>query len=186
MIILILISSEYNINIEKNLKYDTIEQVITMDMFTNLVHTLKQKKYHITSAESCTAGMFCSHLADVSGASDVLAYGFVVYSAEAKCDMLGVNPETIAAYGVVSEETAREMVSGAVCRSGAEIGVSFTGYAGPGVDPEIGKVCFGFFIPGHLTSKTVMFGNIGRNTVREKAAAFAAAELLKLLEAESC
>ncbi len=157
-----------------------------MDLFSDLVHILKQKKYHITSAESCTAGMFCSHLADVPGASDVLAFGFVVYSEKAKCSVLGVHPETIAIYGVVSEETAKEMVVGAAARSGAEIGVSFTGFAGPGDDPTVGKVCFGFYLSGKTISKTVMFGNIGRNLVREKAAAFAAAELLKFLEAGSC
>ena len=157
-----------------------------MDPFTNLVHTLTNKKYHITSAESCTAGLFCAHLADVPGASNVLSYGFVVYSEEAKCRMLGVNPETIAAYGVVSEETAREMVAGAIKHSGADLGVSITGYAGPGASPEVGKVCFGFQLSGALITKTMMFGNIGRNLVREKAAAFAADELRKLLEAESC
>lgn len=157
-----------------------------MDLFYELVNILKKKNYKITAAESCTAGLFCSHIAEIPGASEVLSYGFIVYSEEAKNNILGVSQETLAAYGVVSEETAKEMVIGAKEKSNADIGVSFTGYAGPGAatDMSVGKVCFGFILHDTVITKTVAFGNIGRNRVRKRAAEYAAEQLLSLLEAE--
>jgi nicotinamide-nucleotide amidase len=156
-----------------------------MEPFSFLVETLRKRKQHITSAESCTAGLFSAHLAETAGASDALAYGFVVYSEEAKQQVLGVSPDTIAKFGVVSEPTAREMVIGAVKRSNADIGVSFTGFAGPGAEDgfPVGRVCFGYRIPGAVYTETVEFGDIGRNNVREAAALHAANRLLELLEA---
>ena len=159
-----------------------------MDVFNELVKALKNKQYHIAAAESCTAGLFCSHIAEIPGASDVFSFGFVVYSEEAKCRILGVQPETITAFGVVSEQTATEMAVGAAQKADAEIGVSFTGFAGPGSDPgfPVGRVCFGYALNGVVTAETVEFGNIGRNAVREQSAAHAARKVLKLLEAEVC
>ena len=158
-----------------------------MDIFAQLVKMLIKKNYSITAAESCTAGMFCSRVADIPGASEALAYGFVVYSEEAKHRMLGVSPKTIAEYGVVSEPTAREMAIGAAEKAHADVSVSFTGYAGPAscVTDHVGRVCFGYSIKGNVQTQTVEFGDIGRNNVREKSAAHAAKRLLELLEAEA-
>ena len=159
-----------------------------MHVFTELVNALKKKQYHITAAESCTAGLFCSHIAEVPGASDILSYGFVVYSEEAKCKLLGVQPETISSFGVVREQTAKEMALCAAQKACAEIGISFTGYAGPGADPgfPVGRVCFGYAVKGVVTAETFEFGDIGRNAVREQSAVHAARTVLKLLEAELC
>ena len=172
--------------IEFFFEYGKMNEVISVDLFYELVNTLKIKNYKITAAESCTAGLFCSGIAGVPGASDVLSYGFVVYSEEAKRNLLGVSQKTLAEYGVVSEETAKEMVIGAIKKSNADIGVSFTGYAGPGAaqDMLVGRVCFGFMLHDAVFTKTVEFGNIGRNRVREGAAAYAAGQLIKLLEDE--
>ena len=112
----------------------------------------------------------------------------MVYSEEAKCSVLGVDPRTIAEYGVVSEPTAKEMVLGAAERANADVAVSFTGYAGPAwnlTDP-VGRVCFGFFYKGTVRTETVEFGDIGRNVVREKSAEHAARRVLELLEDDTC
>ena len=155
-----------------------------MDCFERLITALRTRELHIAAAESCTAGLFTAKLAGVPGASDVLAYGFVVYSEEAKKRVLGVKEETLERYGVVSEDTAKEMAFGAAGYAGAQLGVGITGYAGPSSAPgyPVGRVCFGFFVCGELYSKTVEFGNVGRNAVREKCAVFAAEYLLHLLE----
>jgi nicotinamide-nucleotide amidase len=126
----------------------------------------------LATAESCTGGMIAAALTDIPGSSSVFDRGFVTYSNEAKIDMLGVSPETLAAYGAVSEYTVADMVSGAQVRSGADYALAVTGIAGPGGSehkPE-GRVCFGWALPGgRIIAETVDFGPLGRAAVRQAA-----------------
>ena len=116
--------------------------------------------------------MVAAALTEVAGSSDMFERGFVTYSNEAKMELLGVTPETLAAHGAVSEEVAREMAEGALANSRADIAVSVTGIAGPGPSehkPE-GRVCFGVARKGRATRvKTMEFGPRGRAKVREAA-----------------
>ncbi len=155
-----------------------------MNVFERLVERLKGKHLTVTSAESCTAGLFAALLAAVPGASAVLEYGFIVYSASAKQRTLGVPHSVIARFGVVSEQTARAMAEGALRVSGADLSVGITGFAGPDADEgfTVGTVCFGFCYREKSVSETVNFGDIGRNNVRQKCAEYAAARFLDLLE----
>ena len=86
--------------------------------------------------------------------------------------MLGVSELTLATYGAVSEQVAKEMADGALRHSAAQLAVSITGIAGPGGSehkPE-GRVCFGLAKIGHPTrTETVEFGPLGRGAVRERA-----------------
>jgi len=82
-------------------------------------------------AESCTGGMLAAALTDRSGASRFLEAGVVVYSNEAKERLLGVRPDTLAAYGAVSDRVAGEMAEGARRSLGVDVAVSITGIAGP-------------------------------------------------------
>ena len=156
-----------------------------MNAFPALVRLLKKLNYRVAAAESCTAGLFSAHIADTPGASDVMKYGFVVYSEEAKTVLVGVLPETIARFGVVSEETACEMARGAAEKANAQCGVGITGFAGPSADENypVGRVCFGYCINGNTVTEKIEFGSIGRNAVRKKAAEHAAEKLLSLLTA---
>ena len=138
-------------------------------------HLLQSARYwgiRIAVAESCTGGMLAAALTDIAGSSDVFDRGFVTYSNAAKIDMLGVNPDTLAAFGAVSEPTAREMAEGARTHSLADLAVSITGIAGPGgseFKPE-GRVCFGLAQNGKPTqTETIEFGAIGRAHVRQAA-----------------
>jgi len=123
----------------------------------------------IATAESCTGGLIAGALTDVAGSSDVFERGFVTYSNAAKREMLGVQAETLEAYGAVSEQVAREMAEGALRHSAAGMAVSITGIAGPGgseFKPE-GRVCFGLAMIGRATLvETVEFGALGRAGVR--------------------
>jgi len=93
---------------------------------------LKEKNIKIATAESCTGGMVGEYLTSVPGISQFYEMGVVTYSNEMKEKLLGVSGATLEKYGAVSEQTAREMAEGVIKLSGADIGVSITGIAGPG------------------------------------------------------
>jgi len=125
----------------------------------------------LATAESCTGGMVGAALTQTPGSSDVYERGFITYSNDAKRDMLGVQGETLAQAGAVSEDVAREMAQGALNHSRASLAVAVTGIAGPGGSqhkPE-GRVCFAVATPQRVTSETVEFGAIGRQAVRQGA-----------------
>ncbi|KGM88726.1 competence/damage-inducible protein CinA C-terminal domain protein [Roseovarius mucosus DSM 17069] len=132
----------------------------------------RAKGMMITTAESCTGGMVAAALTDIPGSSAVVERGFVTYSNTAKIEMLGVSEPTLATYGAVSEQVAKEMADGALRHSAAQLAVSITGIAGPGGSehkPE-GRVCFGLARIGQPTwTETVEFGPLGRGAVRESA-----------------
>jgi len=111
-----------------------------------VVRALLDKGLTVAFAESCTAGLGVSTLAQVPGVSEALLMGVVAYSNDAKTRLLGVEEGLIRRAGAVSEEVARAMAEGARRASGADISVSTTGIAGPtGGSPEkpVGTVWFG-------------------------------------------
>ena len=97
-----------------------------------IVGLLQEKKLTLATAESCTGGMFASRIIDVPGVSEVFKAGFVTYANEAKQNLIGVKEETLAQFGAVSEQTAKEMVLGAIKAGKADMAVATTGIAGPG------------------------------------------------------
>lgn len=99
-----------------------------------VVELLKEKNLTLATAESCTAGYIPKRITDIAGASAVFSFGAITYSNEAKNKFLGVRQETLDAYGAVSEQTATEMAAGIRRVTGADIGISVTGIAGPGSD----------------------------------------------------
>ncbi len=132
---------------------------------------LIDKKFTIAVAESCTGGLVAAKLIEYPGISEVLLEGAVTYSNEAKKRRLGVKDETLSAYGAVSAETAAEMAKGIAMTSGADIGVSTTGVAGPGPSegkPE-GLVYVGVYMGGKSYVKELHLAG-KRNVIRERAA----------------
>lgn len=112
-----------------------------------VVRALAEQKQTLALAESCTGGFIANRITNVSGASAVFQGGAVTYSNGAKQALLNVSPETLAAYGAVSEQTAAEMAKGALHRFGSDYALSVTGIAGPtGGTPEkpVGTVFIGF------------------------------------------
>ena len=97
-----------------------------------IIKKLIEKNITIATAESCTGGMLGKLITSIPGASSIYGFGFITYANEAKNRILGVKNETLLSYGAVSEQTALEMASGALEKSGADIAVSITGIAGPG------------------------------------------------------
>ncbi len=99
---------------------------------TVLVRELIERGLKVATAESCTGGLIASRITDVPGSSSTFTDGFVTYANEAKVRVLEVEEKTLAEYGAVSEEVCRQMVQGALSRSGADLAVAVTGIAGPG------------------------------------------------------
>jgi len=97
-----------------------------------IVGLLQEKKVTLATAESCTGGMLASRIIDVPGVSEVYKAGFVTYANEAKQNLIGVKEDTLAQFGAVSEQTAREMVLGTIKAAKADMAVATTGIAGPG------------------------------------------------------
>lgn len=85
----------------------------------------------IAIAESCTGGLLSHRLTNIPGSSKFLDRSCVCYSNESKTDLLGVSPEILRQHGAVSAQTAEAMARGILERSGADMGVSVTGIAGP-------------------------------------------------------
>ena len=112
-----------------NLNADTLQE--------NVVQKLKEKNMKAATAESCTGGLISQRITQVSGASQVFDCGVCSYSNDIKHKVLGVSNETLSVLGAVSSETAMQMAEGVKKLSGADIGISTTGVAGPtGGTPE--------------------------------------------------
>lgn len=141
----------------------TIEEVVSKMLVENNIT--------IATAESCTGGMLAAKLIDYPGISSVFLEGAVTYTNEAKMKRLGVEEETLNIHTAVSEETAKEMAYGVARVSGADIGLSTTGIAGPGggsEDKPVGLVYVGVCINGETKVKKLnLSGN--RQQIREKA-----------------
>lgn len=149
-----------------------------------VVNKLIDKNYKISFAESCTGGLCCGKLVNVSNASKVLDMSFTTYANEAKIELIGVSDNTIKSFGVVSEQVAGEMALGVANTAKSNVGVGVTGVAGPtgGTDKKpVGMVCFGFCVNGEVKTYTMQFGNIGRNNVRAKSVDFVFETLNQIL-----
>jgi nicotinamide-nucleotide amidase len=131
---------------------------------------LKARSATVVTAESCTGGWVAQAITSMAGSSAWFDRGFITYSNDAKRELLGVHAETLAGHGAVSEQTAREMVRGALERSGATFAVSVTGIAGPGggtPQKPVGTVCFAWAGPTDVTSETRRFSG-DRESVRRQ------------------
>lgn len=92
---------------------------------------LLQAKLRLGVAESCTGGLLSHRITRVPGSSRYFLGGAVAYANELKEGLLGVKQTTLEEDGAVSSETAAAMAIGVRNRSGADIGLSITGIAGP-------------------------------------------------------
>lgn len=131
------------------------------------------KNLYLATAESCTGGLLGALLTDVPGCSHVFDRGFIAYSDQAKCDLLGIARSKVENCGAVSEEVALEMARGALRRSDAQVALSITGFAGPPASHDDGQEGLVHFAcareGGAVTHRGEHFGAIGRQGVRIQA-----------------
>jgi nicotinamide-nucleotide amidase len=146
---------------------------------------LKARRLKLVTAESCTGGWIAQAVTSIAGSSDWFDRGFVTYSNEAKKELLGVRSATLLSYGAVSEETAREMASGALRRSAAHVAIAVTGIAGPGGgtrEKPVGMVCFAWSLGSRAPQSVVRRFPGNREGIRRRSVAFALQGLLERLE----
>lgn len=152
-------------------------------IINDLVEKLKSEKLTISSVESLTAGLFCSEIASIPGASAILRGGIVTYASDCKVDLANVKSKSIEKYGVISKIVAREMALGGKEKLKSDICVSFTGNAGPAVleNKKVGEVFIGIAFNNVVNVYHRVFkGN--RNEIRKKSVLFASKKILRLLE----
>jgi nicotinamide-nucleotide amidase len=92
---------------------------------------LRKRKWTLSVSESCTGGLICDRITNVSGSSDYFMGGMVNYSNESKSKHLGIPSNDIKKYGAVSPQVARKMAQGVRKAFGTNFGLSTTGVAGP-------------------------------------------------------
>lgn len=117
-----------------------IEHEMQDDVFSSHGESLEEvvllmlgmRNLTLATAESCTGGLLAQRLTAIPGSSRYFLGGAVVYADAMKTLFADVRPELIAAEGPVSEAVARALAEGIRLRSGAAVGVSITGIAGPG------------------------------------------------------
>ncbi len=139
---------------------DLMSAMADMSLEELVGYLLREQGLTLAVAESCTGGLICHRLTNVSGSSDYFLGGVVTYSNQAKMDIIMVPEDILAARGAVSSETARAMAVGVAEIFHADIGLSVTGIAGPtGGTPQkpVGTVYLGLAMPRKVNTRHHLF-----------------------------
>lgn len=140
------------------------------------VHSIfKDKGLTLSVAESCTGGLISHYITSIPGASIFFKTCIVAYSEEVKKSMLGISSDTIERFGVVSDETGREMAEKVRLLSKADYAISTTGNLGPDSLEEKGRglIYIAVSMEGKTVSKELRLkGNREGNKAEAALAAF--------------
>ena len=143
---------------------------------------LQARNLTLALAESCTGGMAAQAVTSVAGSSAWFDRGFVVYSNQAKTDMLNVSKLLLETVGAVSEEVAAALANGAIQQSDANIAASITGIAGPSGgthEKPVGTVCFGFCYKKQVFTATQHYSG-NRESIRMQSVEYVLKQLVAL------
>ncbi|MBU1864682.1 MAG: CinA family nicotinamide mononucleotide deamidase-related protein [Candidatus Omnitrophica bacterium] len=167
---------EVEIRLQTELKYRTIIQhrykkintLLKEYVYSNsdelleetIGNLLRRKKLYLACAESCTGGLIAKRITDIPGSSRFFLGATVTYSNRLKEKLLNVKRHSIVQQGAVSASIVRQMVKGLVKCTGADIGISITGIAGPGGGTQkkrVGLVYIGVSYKGKIQAKRFQF-----------------------------
>lgn len=178
---------EQDLNAKVTEIYQLIPEIITgLDDDNSLEKRvgllLQQNNQTICTAESVTGGKIASNLVSVAGSSGYYKGSFVTYSAATKIDLLGVLPQTIEKYSVVSKEVALEMAKGAKEKLNTNYAISVTGNAGPTTDHNDKSV--GLVYIAIISDNNEFVGEFNFGQPREKVINRTVSKALELLQKE--
>lgn len=156
------LKARFGKNVYSTNENETLEETV--------VKLLEKNDLTVTTAESCTGGLFAARLVNVAGVSEVFREGFITYSNKAKRKLLGVQKSTLKKYGAVSEKTVKEMAKGAVFATDSDVCIAISGVAGPDGGTEekpVGLVYIACYIKDKVTVREFYFKG-ERSKVREQ------------------
>ncbi|WP_407638408.1 competence/damage-inducible protein A [Bacillus alveayuensis] len=148
-----------------------------------ILRRLQAIQFTISSAESLTGGLFLQLLTNISGASQVVKGGVVSYTNEVKQQMLHVKKETLQKYGAVSRQCAKEMAENVRTLIGSDIGISFTGVAGPEPleNQSVGTVFVGIATKEKTNVYELHLAG-SRDSIRKRTVNYGCYHLMKMLD----
>ncbi len=138
-------------------------------------------KATLAVAESCTGGLVANWLTNTPGSSDYFLLSAVTYDNQAKVNLLGVSPDTLANHGAVHEQVAAQMARGARRVGGADYGLATTGIAGPSggsQEKPVGTVCIAVASDEATVARRHQF-SFGRRLMNKRIFAMAALDTLR-------
>lgn len=150
------------------------------DLEIKIIKALKEKKWHISFAESCTGGLLAATLINGSGASSVLSESYVTYSIDAKMKILNVKKATLDKYTVYSKEVAEEMAQGLKKITNSNVCVSVTGEAESSSDEC--KCYYTIIVDDKVITEMASFKG-SRNEIRNKQVQHIFSQILEHLKA---
>lgn len=152
-------------------------------IYSVLFKKIQESNYTLSSAESLTGGLFSERMTSFTGASEVIEGAVVSYTNSVKEGVLGVQKETLENEGAVSAQSAMEMAQGVKNLLKTDIGISFTGVAGPGTmdNQPVGTVFIGLALPNEETTVHKIHLAGTRDGIRQRSAKYGCHYLLKEL-----
>ena len=124
---------------ELNPYFEKLQELVKEFLVTNkdeglevvIGQLLKAKGKTMATAESCTGGYIAHLITSIAGSSAYYKGSIVSYANEAKENILAVKHDTLISEGAVSEETVKQMVSGAISKLNVDFALATSGIMGP-------------------------------------------------------
>lgn len=129
-----------------------LKNVNIQDLLNGVAIKFQKNQLSLSTAESCTGGLFSTLLTELSGSSRYFHGGVIAYDNRVKTGILGVSPQDLETHGAVSWEVAESMALGIKSLATTDISISFTGIAGPSGGSEAKPV--GLVFSSFATSLT--------------------------------
>jgi nicotinamide-nucleotide amidase len=141
-------------------------------LLDRLAQRITSHRLSLATAESCTGGLLAAAIVSHPGVSKGFERGFVTYSVDAKCELLGLERHHVEECEGVSADIACAMARAAVRESKADLAAAVTGFAGPRQgEEEVGLVHVAVASKRECVHRELHLGDIGREAVCEKAVA---------------